>query len=1329
MDIKKEKSKIVDIVELYNSDKNPFHQYLTTAPFAKYHKHPSEDHSLPVSSDRNLFYRTDEYGNSINEWNLFFNLKNIEKLNYNFKLIKEFGFKGPRGDKGVRGDVGDDGPKGEIGDRGDKGETGDVGGEAYLVWYINIKDDNTAAIFPRYFKNELNPKIRRVVFGDVDEFESNTLSPKHYKDNDDLDFTDPNKIHEASLFVQTKNPTTKDEAHSENAPGFLQFAYMFGTTPTNVENVALFKRTENNTFNIFFRGFEIDNKNTLYSPRIISYPGKLSSEDYKGNIDGFILPDYYTSFDESLYNRLVIGGEVNGVENNLEIYINKTNPLLFDNDPSAKLKEFSFDLPKSYYAPVKLLGDYVIFDSNEFATAKNKLKFGTRIDDDAYTPGYIEDTFSAEMKVYDKDVVLEDAKTEPGQKFDYKIAFAQNKGTEGTDKYIDVKFTKWNGLFQRFPFGTILAISYKEWEHSFIGGQGSYNWPKNGLPFETDLGAGYNGYTGWYIANGQKWRLGDKEYVLPRLNEFDYQLEDGKISINTAEFGNTPVLLGTPIINMQLNPDDTMTNSIKGNSANEKIKFDDNDINRREDSPVWIVYLEEPGYKWKIDGDDIAMLNDITLSYNATEAPITCSLLNNKTYKTNLPLDTTDSFNDLSDTTPVNKLSRLYIQEGEKYKLAPIGWYSTGNIVRYFDGLQFVQEGQFAPKRCIDLALTEITLYKSNWHWLLNTELLSQDNKSMLSLEARAALPNTDIRKLEKITGYAPNVNVFTGDEFGKIGALELFGDKFNKSIKLTDGWYRFREYIFKIENGTYAKSSAGANIIHKVDNIYPLGFEPEIGNPITLGDDMYVNFSEFTSFPLNLQSYIYNANSINACETFNGEISANKPAYFGFVELKESIKPTTYIKDGAKLMVNNFKRIFVYENQLTSKNIDSDLTNASIGKIIPLKMGERYLFSNVDFKASPYNRSAGTRRGFLGTRRPSLILKPYNKVFFTARNIEGYIQNDIGDFDTVSAGCPIPQLSAAYYVPRFETYPHVPINGTSGNLDRLGIQSGNPLLARMFHGFNAIDAKSMIEAGFDARGWNGTFLPDGVFNVIKNNIYWSETTKHREFTLGEQSLGFDDTNHRARWGNNHINPRYRFPSHDDGCWQITSNTFRFVRDNSEPLRVNFKTNLLLHKYRHARPNSGVIFNGLTVKLFDKDGNPAKSNFENLTMDTLPGMLGYESITIDNHKIMINTPKYWGKGKSYHETIHCPVNFSINFHPDEKEVYTMFIYVMNGRTYTRQVMVVNFQYQEGSDKWGVLYNNFETSVNNNDVMNFHNNAASNFKITNAPYIITSRNIP
>lgn len=1340
--IRKNKSKIVDIAELYTSDKNPFYQYLTTAPFAKYHKHPSEDHSLPVFPGGSEIKLRDEYGNSINEWKHFFNLKLVEKINYNFLKLKEFGFKGPAGDKGPRGDVGADGPKGEKGDVGDKGETGDLGGESYLVWAMTKGKDGTNAIYPRYFKNELNPKIRRVVFGDVGDILENTYSPSFFKADDDIeDLT--RKMRGASLYVFTKNPTSRDEIIAGKSTGFLQFVtHGNAKKPANtVANVALFKRTDKSTFNLFFRGFALNDKNS-YSPYETGEIGLFSEPDlnFNDNIrltgESPVLSEYYkpTGFNlgnAAHYSRLAIG-KVDGIQSTYsDINFKKSNQVFFQNNPQTKNTEFATDFINSNYNALKINKEEVIFNiTNATNNAPmNNIIFGDANDNRIYqTDGTgLKSDYSVIANTYGTDFVIKEAETPGNEKFDFKVAYAKSKHNYDyhTEKYIDVGFTKWNGLFQRFPIGTILAISYKEWIEHFKGGNnnGNYGWPKNGLPFETDLGAGLNGYKGWYLANGQIWRLGNLEYTLPRLNEFYYKLEDGSISINTNQLGDRPVLLGNAKINMRLNPNNTMTNEILGNTKETKIQFDDDNKNAREDSPVWIVYLEQEGFKWKTDGDDISSLNDIVLSYHLTEAPITCSLLNTKTYKTNLPNDTTTSFNNIGADSPINKMSKLYIQEGTKFKIAPAGWYSTGNIIRYFDGVEFVQAGAFAPKKCTDVGLTEITIYKARYHWLLNKELLSKDNKSLLNLEQRTTLPDTDITKVTKVTAYAPNANVFTGTNFGEIGALELFADKYNKSLKLSDGWYRYGEYIFKMKNGAIDKAQTGQAVIHKVDNLYPLGFEPATNTDINLSIETFENiiFSDnrfLNGFSQVTPSYIFDASKVDVCSTFNSTPSATNPAYYGFVELIEPIKPGTQIKNGAKFMYDNFGRVFIYENTITSKSTGSDGVNAGSGVIVPLKTGPKYIFANngSEFKIMPYNRK--NRGGFL----PKMKYNPYNKIFFKAADNRGYIADNLGNINKVTVGCPVSRVTDIFYVPRLNNYKLVrKADGTYYDGKYRNYNEFIKLLPISFrggYGFNAIDYKSVFETGYFNKIYD---MPEKIFDIVKENLYWTETNKHIKASSIKTSLGYGNCGHikrdRCKDENFHLNPIFRDRAYDTGQWQFTSHTFRITREGNEALNVKFRTNHKIHKYDEAKPHEGALGAVMYARIFDKNGNRAKSTFTKPTQVNVGDFTKQIEVKVDvvDNKLMVHTGAW--KQKKTETAKYKAVDFSINFDRSEDEIYVVFIYNMNGRTHTKNVFTINIEYTNGTNSWFNLHNDFQTSVNNDDVMNFHNNQNSYFTVS------------
>lgn len=265
-----------------------------------------------------------------------------------------------------------------------------------------------------------------------------------------------------------------------------------------------------------------------------------------------------------------------------------------------------------------------------------------------------------------------------------------------------------------FPVGSVIAINPADFNSSnfYLSDAVTQSTPDVLL---SKIGAGKKGskYEGWYLCNGQTWKLGGLKYYTPNLNSFNYNIPSNGGNQPEAHYGdNILSIISGADMHLKLNyVIDTYYPGFDmityegamgignyggygggaygggyGYSAEPTAFFGPNTYSYANTfdnvKMAYVVYLGSPDFTWQTEAYIAPSLNNIDLKYSASTSSEACNISSSSTFKIDF---TSTDWKNLS----YNASSKLlYNMNGTT--LAAAGWYSFEGIARQWNGSAFI---------------------------------------------------------------------------------------------------------------------------------------------------------------------------------------------------------------------------------------------------------------------------------------------------------------------------------------------------------------------------------------------------------------------------------------------------------------------------------------------------------------------------------------------------------------------------------------------------------------------------------------------------------------
>ena len=262
---------------------------------------------------------------------------------------------------------------------------------------------------------------------------------------------------------------------------------------------------------------------------------------------------------------------------------------------------------------------------------------------------------------------------------------------------------KLSDLIVLFPIGSVIAINPAEYNSSNFHLTDTETQLTPGVLLNKN-GAGKAGtkYEGWYLCNGQTWKLGGLTYNTPNLNSFNYHIaSNGGDQPNTSYGDNVMSIIGGADMNLYLQYNNgydmgfdmiTYEGSVGignygsyGYSAEPTALFSPNvySYSNQYDNAkmVYVVYLGAADFTWQTETYIAPSLNDITLTHSSNTSTEACNISNPTTFKIDFAVS------DWSNLSYNIASHLLYNSNGTT--LAASGWYSHSGIARLWNGSSF----------------------------------------------------------------------------------------------------------------------------------------------------------------------------------------------------------------------------------------------------------------------------------------------------------------------------------------------------------------------------------------------------------------------------------------------------------------------------------------------------------------------------------------------------------------------------------------------------------------------------------------------------------------
>ena len=265
-----------------------------------------------------------------------------------------------------------------------------------------------------------------------------------------------------------------------------------------------------------------------------------------------------------------------------------------------------------------------------------------------------------------------------------------SEGVDGKVKWVDKK-----SIFGSFPIGSIISIREEDFNSSNFELNTTIIQP--GPPYlELRIvygrGKENTNFDGWYLCNGEKWKVenGINEFQTPNLSSFNYEIQSNGNGQNLVINGdNSPIIIGGSniVLNAVTEGNGNYQIDMDVNSDDDTIDFGISNFDTEITRMVHIVYLENSELHWS--NTEFAppppVNTSITLTEGLVSSAIACANIPNTVFTwSGSNAEEWETFN------YVTTQHYLYINNTTNF--APVGWYKNLNgFTRYWNGSAFTQ--------------------------------------------------------------------------------------------------------------------------------------------------------------------------------------------------------------------------------------------------------------------------------------------------------------------------------------------------------------------------------------------------------------------------------------------------------------------------------------------------------------------------------------------------------------------------------------------------------------------------------------------------------------
>jgi hypothetical protein len=331
--------------------------------------------------------------------------------------------------------------------------------------------------------------------------------------------------------------------------------------------------------------------------------------------------------------------------------------------------------PEFHYLQIADEIIYEILGASYLKITSNTIRFGGNVSTNFIIP----EAFSHDEFRFTPDAQFE------------KILVAE--GTNGKVKWIDKK-----EIFGSFPIGSIISIREDDFN--------STNFVLNetisqvGPPYgelQVVYGRGKVGteYEGWYLCNGQTWKVanGVNEFATPNLNSFNYTIASNGGGQNLINNGgdNTSIIIGGGNIEMNGTQDGSGTYQLDMTIESADVSFQGgtSSTDTYASRMVHIVFLENTNLYWSdsTSTPPAPTTTDIMLT-NARPTELD-ACIKPPIYQYTWTGSSTNEWNTFNHIT-----TTYYLYNYGTTTFAAPGWYkNTGGTARYWNGSVFTAVG------------------------------------------------------------------------------------------------------------------------------------------------------------------------------------------------------------------------------------------------------------------------------------------------------------------------------------------------------------------------------------------------------------------------------------------------------------------------------------------------------------------------------------------------------------------------------------------------------------------------------------------------------------
>lgn len=289
-----------------------------------------------------------------------------------------------------------------------------------------------------------------------------------------------------------------------------------------------------------------------------------------------------------------------------------------------------------------------------------------------------------------------------------------SEGINGKVKWVDKK-----SVFGSFPIGSIMSIRAEDFNstnfelNTTITQAGP---PYRELRLIYGRGKENTDFDGWYLCNGEKWKVenGINEFQTPNLCSFNYEINTNGNGQNLVIAGNnTPVIIGGSNISMNAatSGGGNYQITLSADNSDDTINMGTSSLNTEVSRMVHIVYLENATLHWSNTEytPPPPVSTNITLTIGSTSSDIACTRIPNVIFSWS-------GINENEWGTFDHNVTQHYLYIVNTTNFAQAGWYkNTTGITRYWNGSAFTQSTQ-----CVSLPVNTASLVTNANALLLN---------------------------------------------------------------------------------------------------------------------------------------------------------------------------------------------------------------------------------------------------------------------------------------------------------------------------------------------------------------------------------------------------------------------------------------------------------------------------------------------------------------------------------------------------------------------------------------------------------------------------------